>query len=144
MHLNGDIAQNLIEDARQFLLASPWYSDMGIPHRRGYLLHGPAGCGKTSFCQAFAGELKLDICILTLDSKHLDDTRLATLLREAPINALILLEDVDAVFVNREINNQLRLPGVSFSGLLNAIDGVASQEGRILVMTTNHIDRYFF
>lgn len=30
---------------------------------------------------------------------------------------------------------------VSFSGLLNAIDGVASQEGRILIMTTNHKDR---
>ncbi|KAM0335637.1 hypothetical protein ACHAQA_000686 [Verticillium albo-atrum] len=28
--------------------------------------------------------------------------------------------------------------GISLSGLLNAIDGVASQEGRVLVMTTNH------
>ena len=31
--------------------------------------------------------------------------------------------------------------GVSFSGLLNALDGVASQEGRIFILTTNHIDR---
>ena len=30
---------------------------------------------------------------------------------------------------------------VSFSGLLNAIDGVASQEGRIFFMTTNHIEK---
>jgi len=30
---------------------------------------------------------------------------------------------------------------VSFSGLLNAIDGVASHEGRILIMTTNHRER---
>lgn len=38
---------------------------------------------------------------------------------------------------------QNRLPrmSVSFSGLLNAIDGVASHEGRILIMTTNHRDR---
>jgi mitochondrial chaperone BCS1 len=28
--------------------------------------------------------------------------------------------------------------GISLSGLLNAIDGVASHEGRVLVMTTNH------
>src|SRR5690606_4879517 len=27
---------------------------------------------------------------------------------------------------------------LSFSGLLNVLDGVASQEGRILIMTTNH------
>lgn len=30
---------------------------------------------------------------------------------------------------------------ISFSGLLNAIDGVASHEGRILIMTTNHRSR---
>jgi len=30
---------------------------------------------------------------------------------------------------------------VSFSGLLNALDGVRSQEGRILFMTTNHREK---
>eukprot|EP01092_Planopodium_desertum_P012329 TRINITY_DN5796_c0_g1_i1.p1 TRINITY_DN5796_c0_g1~~TRINITY_DN5796_c0_g1_i1.p1 ORF type:complete len:252 (-),score=40.83 TRINITY_DN5796_c0_g1_i1:776-1462(-) len=30
---------------------------------------------------------------------------------------------------------------VTFSGLLNAIDGIASQEGRIFFLTTNHADR---
>lgn len=29
---------------------------------------------------------------------------------------------------------------VTFSGLLNALDGVASSEGRIIFMTTNHIE----
>ncbi len=32
-------------------------------------------------------------------------------------------------------------PGISLSGLLNAIDGVASHEGRVLVMTTNHPEK---
>jgi chaperone BCS1 len=31
--------------------------------------------------------------------------------------------------------------GVSLSGLLNAIDGVASAEGRVLIMTTNHPEK---
>jgi len=30
---------------------------------------------------------------------------------------------------------------LSFSGLLNAIDGVAAQEGRLLFLTTNHVNR---
>ena len=30
---------------------------------------------------------------------------------------------------------------VSFSGLLNALDGVRSQEGRIVFMSTNHIEK---
>lgn len=31
---------------------------------------------------------------------------------------------------------------LTFSGLLNALDGVASTEARIVFMTTNYIDRY--
>ncbi len=46
---------------------------------------------------------------------------------------------VDAVFTRRESGE--KRSGVSFSGLLNAIDGVAAQEGRALVMTTNHKER---
>ena len=44
---------------------------------------------------------------------------------------------------NSRDGNQPRRPrvSVSFSGLLNAIDGVASHEGRILIMTTNHRER---
>lgn len=33
------------------------------------------------------------------------------------------------------------LSRLTLSGLLNALDGVASSEARILFMTTNHIDR---
>lgn len=33
------------------------------------------------------------------------------------------------------------MPGVTFSGLLNALDGVASAESRVVFMTTNHVER---
>jgi len=139
--LDEDLAEGLVEDAREFLGASEWYASVGIPYRRGYLLHGPPGCGKTSFCQALAGELKLDVCMLTLANKNLDDNGLAENLREAPSNAIVLLEDVDAVFVDRAVQTGANNDGVTFSGLLNAIDGVASQEGRLFFMTTNHLDK---
>ena len=38
-------------------------------------------------------------------------------------------------------DNASQAQGVSLSGLLNAIDGVASHEGRVLVMTTNHPEK---
>jgi len=55
----------------------------------------------------------------------------------------VLLEDVDAVFVDRSVQPEGggRGTGVTFSGLLNALDGVASQEGRLFFMTTNHIEK---
>ena len=104
------------------------------------------GCGKTSFVQVLASNLKLDICILNLAHKELTDNSLASHLRDAPENSLILLEDVDAIFTNRSdpsvsSSTNGKSEGVSFSGLLNALDGVAAQEGRIFFMTTNHIEK---
>ena len=52
----------------------------------------------------------------------------------------VLTQDVDAAFVQREASDR-RATHVTFSGLLNALDGVAAGEERILFMTTNHLDR---
>jgi chaperone BCS1 len=84
----------------QFLYSS------GIPYRRGYLLHGPPGCGKSSFITALAGELEFGICVLNLSERGLTDDRLNHLLSVAPQQSIILLEDVDAAFASREENAQ--------------------------------------
>ena len=140
--LDHDLSKDLVEDARKFLASSKWYTDLGIPYRRGYLLYGPPGCGKTSFCQVLAGALRLDVCILSLSNKGMDDNGLTALLRDAPRRSIVILEDVDAVFANRELQKSAGdASGITFSGLLNAIDGVASQEGRLFMMTTNHIEK---
>lgn len=78
----------------------------GIPYRRGYLLHGPPGCGKSSFITALAGELEFGICVLNLSERGLTDDRLNHLLSVAPQQSIILLEDVDAAFASREENAQ--------------------------------------
>lgn len=58
---------------------------------------------------------------------------------DAPANSILLLEDVDSMFLQREETSRQR--GISFSGFLNALDGVRSQEGQILFMTTNHREK---
>lgn len=78
----------------------------GIPYRRGYLLHGPPGCGKSSFITALAGELEFGICVLNLSERGLTDDRLNHLLSVAAQQSIILLEDVDAAFVSREESAQ--------------------------------------
>lgn len=102
------------------------------------MLFGPPGTGKTSFVQAVAGALKLNLCYLNLSSDEINDDSLNRLLSEAPARSIILLEDVDAMFVQRD---QVSKQKLSFSGFLNALDGVRSQEGQILFMTTNHKER---
>ena len=114
----------------------------GIPYRRGYLLHGPPGSGKSSFIQALAGALDYDICLLNLAERGLTDDRLMHLLTNAPERSFILIEDVDAAFNKRvQTSEDGYQSAVTFSGFLNALDGVASGEERIVFMTTNHLER---
>lgn len=72
----------------------------------------------------------------------MDDDDLAELLRAAPPRSMMLLEDVDAIFVDRTAQKDKgQRGGISFSGLLNALDGAAAQEGCVIMLTTNHKDR---
>lgn len=140
--LDEGIAENIVNDVKDFLTSGEWYHKRGIPYRRGYLLYGPPGSGKTSFIQALAGELDYNICILNLSENNLTDDRLNHLMNHIPNRSILLLEDVDAAFNKREqTNDQGFNNGVTFSGLLNALDGVASAEECITFMTTNHPEK---
>lgn len=137
--LDEGVAKLLHDDIHEFFGRREWYAQMGIPWRRGYLLFGPPGTGKTSAAFALAGELRLKLCALSLTNPKLTDNVMADLLQRTPPRSLILIEDIDAFFNSREKqDNRMQ---ISFSGLLNALDGVGAQEGRIVVLTTNHRER---
>lgn len=144
--LNKGVSDKILADCREFIGNPKWYSDRGIPYRRGYLLHGPPGCGKSSFITALAGEIEFSICLLNLSERSLSDDMLNHLLNNAPERSIILLEDIDAAFTSREDTAAQKaafegLNRVTFSGLLNCLDGVASTEARIVFMTTNYLER---
>ncbi|KAJ3502846.1 hypothetical protein NLJ89_g8701 [Agrocybe chaxingu] len=195
--LNPGVKEMLLEDARDFLASETWYADRGIPFRRGYLLHGVPGSGKSSLIHALAGALHLDIYVVSLSASWVSDTTLTTLMGRVPARCVLLLEDLDAAFVrstNRDDDDDgdgdnggnggafgnnggvgttdafpsftSAFPGasgsgssssrrrhshhrsslsptntLSLSGLLNALDGVAASEGRLLFATTNHLER---
>lgn len=140
--LADGIKEKLVEDVQDFLNSGKWYYDRGIPYRRGYLLYGPPGSGKSSLIQALAGDLDYNICILNLAERTLTDDRLNHLMNHVPDRSILLLEDVDSAFSERkQSDEQGFLSGVTFSGLLNALDGVASADERIIFMTTNHPEK---
>lgn len=117
--LADGMAERIERDVRAFLQRRQWYADRGacrrcqglsaikviscegIPYRRGYLLHGPPGSGKSSFIQALAGALSYDICLLNLSERGLGDDKLNHLLSNAVERSIILIEDIDAAFNKR-------------------------------------------
>lgn len=113
------VGEGLHSDLVEFSRAQKWYLDRGIPYRRGYLLYGPPGCGKSSYIFALAGELGYNIALLNLNDKGLTDDRLNVLLSVVPPRTIVLLEDVDAAFTKER--EQKNTYSVTFSGLLNAL-----------------------
>ncbi|KAG5966085.1 hypothetical protein E4U57_003186 [Claviceps arundinis] len=164
--LDEGVKQKLINDAGDYLNPATrrWYANRGIPYRRGYLLHGPPGTGKSSLSLALAGYFRMRIFIVSLSNASATEDNLTTLFYDLPTRCVVLLEDIDSAGLThtREENpNPSTNPKtttddsdkkgstpsttssgrVSLSGLLNILDGVASQEGRILIMTTNHVEK---
>ena len=128
----------LAKDIREFLDTRAWYENVGVPYRRSYLFYGEPGNGKSSAAKAIAGHFGMNIYLLVLSDPEMNDSKINDLLSAVPEGNIVLLEDIDCAFDKR---NREGKQGLTFSGLLNAIDGVASGEGRILMMTTNHLDR---
>lgn len=144
--LPGDERARVLADMQRFLGRREWYASRGIPYRRGYLFSGPPGSGKTSLARSLAHELGLTLFMLDLSSSRTSDQQLFGLLAQVPPRSMVLLEDVDRTRALAKpaaaagTDQQAAAGGATMAGLLNAVDGPTSGEGRVLVFTTNHQD----
>jgi len=147
--LDPGVKDMVLCDAQEFMASEAWYSERGLPYRRGYLFHGCPGSGKTSLVHALAGSLGLDIYVINLNKKGLDDSSLSQLVSDLPARSIALIEEIDAAFhrgVSREpapgsqaatVVAAGESTGVTLGGLLSSIDGIQASEGRLLFATTN-------
>jgi hypothetical protein len=150
-------AIDLITDAKYYFTPARklFYERLGLPYRRGYLLYGPPGCGKSSFVLCLATETKKPIYYFNLNDKTLDDNDLQSIINLIPSGSIILFEDIDALFPKRKTeaakeskddsganddeddSKDEEKPNVTLSGLLNSIDGIRAQEGSLIILTSN-------
>ncbi|KAK8146510.1 hypothetical protein G3M48_003011 [Beauveria asiatica] len=148
--MDRDTKAQLVADMARFVnpATQRWYAQRGIPYRRGYLFYGQPGTGKTSLSLSVAGHFDLDIYRIQVSG--ITDDSLKQLFEKLPGRCVVLLEDVDVMAKSRaassgspgaDSGHPADGVGTTMSGLLNIIDGVSSQEGRILVMTTNYAAR---
>lgn len=140
MSLRPEI-EALVSDVDHFVASREWYEEHGIYWRRGWMLHGKPGTGKTSIVRGMA--IKHDLPVHVFDLGSMDNYTLRSswqaMLSDAPCVALI--EDIDGVYHGRDYRKnekgQQIGEGPTFDCLLNCIGGISACDGVLLFVTTN-------
>jgi len=139
--LPSELKAKIVDDIAEFASTSTksWYTEHGVPYKRSYLLHGSPGAGKTSLIQALAGKFKRNVCFMSsLSHPEMNDDNLKSAVQRVPAKSILVLEDIDALFSNGRTKRDGDKSALTFSGVLNALDGVGASSGQIFIMTTNH------
>jgi SpoVK/Ycf46/Vps4 family AAA+-type ATPase len=132
--LEGSFKEQIREDFRFFLESRELYEEANVPWRRGALLIGPPGNGKTLCVKALIRDLGLPcLYIHSLEARNSTPQRsIEDIFRRARAQApcILVLEDIDAL-----------LTSGTRSLFLNELDGFAQNAGVITLATTNHPER---
>lgn len=135
-----DMIATLVADIAQFSKTDTeqWYIKMGIPYHRGYLFQGPPGTGKTTAVYTLASHFNKNVCFMSI-SPNISDEDFFGLISNIEPNSIFVMEDIDCLFdIDRNKKDDTKL---SFSSMLNGLDGFCSKHGSIVIMTTNHPER---
>lgn len=137
IYLPHDLKKNIVAHVDAFIANRERYLKFGRMYKTGILLTGSPGSGKSSLVKAIAHKYKRAVYVVNL-TKELTDESLHSVTQEIGKDSIMLIEDIDAFFIDRSpigIN-------VSFSALLNLIDGpMSASNGIITFLTANNPDR---
>lgn len=130
-----DKGQKIFDEVKQFWKAADLYKRMKASHKRGYMLHGVPGCGKTNICNVIGNYTVQEYkgIVVTFDVQMLEAcTSLIRSIKEKDNTrpTVLLLEDVDRYDGDN-----------SFSEITNFLDGVGDINSTVTISTTNNIKR---
>lgn len=137
--LDPEMKKNLIEDVQGFFDNQDLYTQFAVPWKRGVILHGVPGNGKTVSIKALMSALYgRDEAIPSLYVKSFEAIRqteqysIRAIFQKARDMApcLLIFEDLDSL-----VNDDIR------SYFLNEVDGLESNDGILMIGSTNHLDK---
>ena len=126
--LNEGYQDVLLEDVKKFFKNEKFYKDNGFTYKRGLLLFGPGGTGKSSLIKYIGTQV--DVPTLIVSAKIDMDSLLKELIDvSCPNGCVVAIEDIDGIEMYKR------------SELLNFLDGFSSPKKCYFIATTNHIDK---
>ena len=137
--LSPAMKQNLIDDVQGFFDNQELYAQFAVPWKRGVILHGVPGNGKTVSIKALMASLySRDDPIPSLYVKSFETNcqteqyAIRQIFQQARSMApcLLIFEDLDSL-----VNDDIR------SYFLNEVDGLESNDGILMIGSTNHLDK---
>jgi len=135
--LNKSLKDSILTDINIWRDEKANYERRGISYKRGHCYYGPPGTGKTTLARAIAIEYEMDIYSVSLNNIS-SDSAMVSMFSEVRPNSILLFEDIDAYFKGRsQINTKSK---ITFSGLLNSLDGALQLNGVLVILTTNHLE----
>lgn len=143
--VSEEVQLEVFEDVNWFMNNEAWYAKKGIDYKRGYILYGVPGTGKTSIIKAIANRYSLPIFSIDLGNIKSNDelTRLTNKINYLveDKNYILAMEDVDRckLFKDRGYyGGGGERTKVSMSCFLNCLDGIVETHGRITILTANN------
>lgn len=121
--------QNLINDIQDFTSGEKIYRDAGLLHKRGYLLFGAPGEGKTTIINGVINELRSKDCIIIF-MNHTPEERLVEHLNKYEPDRL-------KIFIMEELTCMMEHGKVTQS-MLDFLDGERSVDKSMCIATTNY------
>jgi AAA+ superfamily predicted ATPase len=126
-------AGDVISGITDFWSREKTFRKYGLPFKRGILLHGPAGTGKTSTLQIIARKvIAMDGIVLNYhpDYFNLGYRNFREIQPETPL--VVFIEDIE-LYESTDFKNM--------SGFLNMLDGAENIDRVVFLATTNHPEK---
>ena len=132
--LRNDVQVDLVDVVINFIGIEDFYSNKALPYKRGYLLYGSSGSGKTSTIKSLANQYSMDIYIINMDQEINVSTlqRLFKGIKNSKGFNILCFEDFDQ-------NYQIKRPDSEFFRFfIIDLDGLNKTTKRITFFTVNN------